>query len=67
MPKKALICEAKRLHIYKDGENEKAVKKAVEKEWRREILNELSSASVDASSVKKIDLEDFYNLYLSVK
>ena len=47
MPKKALVCEAKRLHVYKDEENEKALKKSVEREWRREILAELSGAGVD--------------------
>lgn len=67
MPKKALVCEAKRLNVYKDEGNEKALKKSVEREWRREILAELSGAGVDVSSVKKEDVEDLYNLYLSLK
>lgn len=67
MSKQTLICEAKRLNIYKPGDKEDTLRKSIGNQWRTEIRAELSKAQIDTSSVEDGDIEPFYNLYLSIQ
>lgn len=67
MPKQTLLCEAKRLNIYKPSDKEDTLRKSIGDQWRTEIRAELSKAQIDTSDVEDGDIEPFYNLYLSIQ
>lgn len=67
MPKQTLLCEAKRLNIYKPSDQEDTLRTSIGDQWRTEIRTELSKAQIDTSDVEDGDIEPFYNLYLSIQ